>query len=82
MPETYFDLLLEILNKRGLMTISEVARTFKITKQRAEEWANILSDHNLIILYYPPIGEPMLKKVTQKPEEEEKKNAKRSSWKL
>src|SRR3989344_7916197 len=80
MPETYFDLLLEILNKRGLMTISEVARTFKITKQRAEEWANILSDHNLIILYYPPIGEPILKKIIQKPEkEEEKGNAKRSS---
>src|SRR3989338_9720628 len=80
MPETYFDLLLEILNKRGLMTISEVARTFKITKQRAEEWANILSDHNLIILYYPPIGEPILKKITQKTEkEEEKRNAERSS---
>ena len=70
MPETYFDLLVEIVNKRGVMTLSEVAKTFRITKQRAEEWANILSEHNLINLYYPPIGEPVLKKIIPKKEKE------------
>ena len=73
MPETYFDLLLEIVNKRGMLSLSEVAKTFRITKQRAEEWATILADHNLIILYYPPIGEPIIKKFVPKQEKEEKK---------
>ena len=76
MPETYFDLVMEIVNKRGMITISELAKTFRITKERAEEWAIILADHNLITLYYPPIGEPILKKIVKKNKEEEKNNAK------
>src|SRR3989344_2425152 len=76
MPETYFDLVIEIVNKRGIITISELAKTFRITKERAEEWAIILADHNLITLYYPPIGEPILKKIVKKNKEEEKNNAK------
>ena len=76
MPETYFDLVMEIVNKRGMITISELAKTFRITKERAEEWAIILVDHNLITLYYPPIGEPILKKIVKKNKEEEKNNAK------
>lgn len=80
MPETYFDLVVEIVNKRGIITISELAKTFRITKERAEEWANILSDHNLITLYYPPIGEPVLKKLIKKEKEEGKKNAKTNTW--
>lgn len=79
MPETYFDLVIEIVNKRGLITIAELAKTFRITKERAEEWANILADHNLITLYYPPIGEPILKKIVKRNEEEEKKNGKTTS---
>ena len=80
MPETYFDLLLEIVNKRGVLSLSEVAKTFRITKQRAEEWATILADHNLITLYFPPIGEPILKKIMPILEKkEEKKNVKNST---
>ncbi|HLD15785.1 MAG TPA: hypothetical protein VJB94_04385 [Candidatus Nanoarchaeia archaeon] len=59
--ETDFDRLYNLVKKRGAMKLSEVSKEFNISKKQAEEWGQILEDHELIELYYPVIGEPELR---------------------
>ena len=60
--ETDFDILVNYVNARETVKLSEVARMFKITVKKAEEWAKILESHGLLELHYPTFGEPELKK--------------------
>ncbi len=55
--KTDIDTLYELINKKGKLTISEVAKGFGVTKEMAEEWGKILEEHDLIKLNYPPFGE-------------------------
>ncbi|MEK6933120.1 MAG: hypothetical protein AABW56_05005 [Nanoarchaeota archaeon] len=60
--KTDFDILVNYVNAREVVKLSEVARMFKINIKKAEEWAKILESHNLLELHYPTFGEPELKK--------------------
>ena len=60
--QTQFDELVNLVNKTGIVKVSEVAKKFGITKQLAEEWGKILEDHKLVTLHYPTLGELELRK--------------------
>ena len=60
--QTQFDELVNLVNKTGIVKVSEVAKKFGIPKQLAEEWGKILEDHKLVTLHYPTLGELELRK--------------------
>lgn len=68
--ETELDLVLELINKYKSIPVSELATTFNISKELAENWAEILKENNLIDIYYPPFGEIILKALPEKTKEE------------
>jgi len=55
--KTDLDRLYELVNEKGKLTLSDVAKGFNISIEMAEEWAKILESHNMITLNYPPFGE-------------------------
>jgi len=55
--KTDLDRLYELINENGKVTLSDVAKGFKISVEMAEEWARILGSHDLITINYPPFGE-------------------------
>ena len=61
--ETDFDVLYKLVLQKSKMKISEVAKTFKIDKKKAEEWVTILDEHDLIKIHYPAMGEPEIRKI-------------------
>ena len=58
--KTDIDLLYELIQRAGRVSILDVASTFHISREKAEEWAKILEGHDLIILHYPALGEAEL----------------------
>lgn len=59
--ETDIDSLYRIIEKFKKVKISEVKKVFNISSEKAEEWAKILEEHNLVELHYPAFGEPEIK---------------------
>jgi len=60
--ETAFDALYKIVEQKGKLKMSVIAKYFGINKKKVEEWATILEEHGLLEVYYPPFGEPELRK--------------------
>ncbi|MBW2981016.1 hypothetical protein KY360_06390 [Candidatus Woesearchaeota archaeon] len=60
--ETAFDALHKIVEQKGKLKVSVIARYFSVNKKKVEEWASILEEHGLLELYYPPFGEPELRR--------------------
>lgn len=61
--ETTIDRLFNLLDKRDKLKINEsLAKELGVTKERVEEWAVILEEHNLVSINYPAIGEPEITK--------------------
>jgi len=60
--ETAFDALYKIVEQKGKLKISVVAKYFGVNKRKVEEWATILEEQGLLELYYPAFGEPELRK--------------------
>jgi len=58
---TDFDKFYDYILQKKETSISQLAKTFKINKKLAEEWAEILEEKGLIKIHYPVIGEPKLK---------------------
>ncbi len=56
--KTDIDSLHEILKEKKHLRISTIARVFKISKEKALEWCQILEDANLAAISYPRMGEP------------------------
>lgn len=54
--ETNFDVLLEVLDKHKKLSINHVKKGFGISRERAEEWADILESHELLKIRYPTFG--------------------------
>ena len=52
--------VLDILKRRGSITIDEIAEGFHIEKELVEEWAKILEEHKLVVVNYPVIGKAFL----------------------
>lgn len=53
---TDIDMVLQIIDEKGKMTLSEIESQFKISRRVAEEWIQILSDAELINIKYLPVG--------------------------
>lgn len=55
--QTDLDKLYEMVEKKGKVKLQDVAKKFKISLEKAEEWAKILENHEMITLNYPAFGE-------------------------
>jgi len=70
--ETGFDEIIILLKKYKDIKISQLYKGFNVNREKVEEWAQILEDHGLLEMHYPPFSEVVLrlKKKIQKKEEE------------
>lgn len=70
--KTDLDILYNLLEKQKKLRIGAIAKTFKITNEKALEWAKILENSELAIVEYPAFNEPeiILKEKEVKDEEE------------
>jgi len=65
--ETSIDKLFNLIDKRNKVKINEnLAKELGVSKQRIEEWAVILEEHNLVTINYPPLGEPEITRKERK----------------
>jgi len=58
---TPLDKLLDMVIKKGRISIKDAANLFGVSRDQINGWAKILEEHNLIEINYPPIGEPELR---------------------
>ena len=58
--ETEMDSLYHLIQKRGKVDLQEVMHNFGVSKELAEEWAQILESHELITINYPLFNPPIL----------------------
>jgi hydroxymethylpyrimidine pyrophosphatase-like HAD family hydrolase len=70
--ETEIDVLYKMVHNKEKVSVEEVIKKFKISKELAEEWAKILEDHQLVSMHYPPFGSPALVKYKEEEKKEEK----------
>lgn len=54
--ETSFDLLLNLVQLKGIVTLDDAAKELGINKKQAQDCAEILESNKLIEMIYPPIG--------------------------
>ncbi|MDI6825578.1 MAG: hypothetical protein QMD36_00035 [Candidatus Aenigmarchaeota archaeon] len=66
--ETAIDKMIEILDKRGSVTILDLSRELGVSIEHIESWAKILEDRGLIEMEYPLIGPSRLRKKVWKKE--------------
>ncbi|MBR9678503.1 MAG: hypothetical protein GOU97_04405 [Nanoarchaeota archaeon] len=59
--DTKADLLLEIVKMTKKISVKELSKILKADYEIVEEWANELSENNLVKMKYPLIGHPYLK---------------------
>src|SRR3989344_2120591 len=69
--KTDLDVLYDILKDKKVLTLSTIAKIFKIQKEKALEWAKILENYGLGQIEYPAFSEPEIR-ITEKDEEHEK----------
>lgn len=60
--ETELDALYRRIQQQGKITLEEVKKKFNVSKELAEEWADILESHKLITIRYPAFGQITLTK--------------------
>lgn len=60
--DTEIDDILEIVEKKGSINIGEIRQKLMLPEDKIEEWGKILEKHDLIELFYPPIGKPEFRK--------------------
>jgi len=60
--ETDIDEILKIVERRGAIGLGEIQKRLTLPEDKIEEWGKILEKHNLIELFYPPIGKPEFRK--------------------
>ncbi len=54
--ETDIDEILQIVERKGSIGLGEIKKRLMLPEEKIEEWGKILERHNLIELFYPPIG--------------------------
>ena len=59
--ETAVDKLLRMVREKGKVRMKEAAKAFGVPKEQIEEWADILEEHKLILVHYPPLGDAIIK---------------------
>ena len=60
--DTDIDEILRIVDRRGLIGIDEIQKKLNIPSDKIEEWGKVLEKHDLVEVFYPPIGKPELRK--------------------
>jgi len=55
--ETDFDRLYRLISEKKILTLTEVAQGFNVSRKEAEEWGKILKEQGLIDLHYPTVGD-------------------------
>jgi len=60
--ETDIDKLINIVERKGPITILALAKELNVEPEQIEEWANILEERGLIEIEYHAIGPPKLRK--------------------
>jgi CBS domain-containing protein len=60
--DTDIDEVLKIVDRKGSIDIDDVKKRLLLPEDKIEEWGKILESHNLLELFYPPIGKPKLRK--------------------
>lgn len=61
--QTDFDKIVEYTKEKKEVSISDVAKHFKLPREKIEEWAKILAEHGLIEIVYPTFGDARLKAI-------------------
>ncbi|RME54836.1 hypothetical protein D6777_02470, partial [Candidatus Woesearchaeota archaeon] len=59
--ETDFDKLYNMIQEKGEVTLKDVQKEFNISAEKAEEWARLLENYNLIEIVVPAFGDVKLK---------------------
>jgi len=55
--ETNLDLLYNLLKEKKVLNIRSVSKLFKVSKEKALEWAKILEDYDLATIEYPTFSD-------------------------
>jgi len=63
--ETDFDLLYKLILQRTKVKVSDIVKMFNIDKKKAEEWMQILDEHDLAKIHYPAMGDPEIRKISE-----------------
>jgi hypothetical protein len=58
--ETKIDELYNLISKNGKISTSEAAAKLNVKIEEVENWAQILSEHNLIEIEYPAVGKTIM----------------------
>jgi hypothetical protein len=56
--ETDFDILYKLVLSKEKVKLSEITKLFSISKEKAEQWIQILDERGLVKIHYPAMGEP------------------------
>lgn len=56
--ETQIDKLIDLLNKRRKIALSEAAGILNVKESQVEQWVGTLEDRGVVELKYPVLGEP------------------------
>lgn len=59
--ETNLDILYNLLKTKKSLKLKTISKFFKITKEKALEWAKILENHELATIEYPAFTDPEVK---------------------
>lgn len=53
---TAFDVIVNIVDEKGRISLSEIQSKFNISRHLAEEWVQILADYGVVEIRYLPVG--------------------------
>lgn len=59
--ETNLDVFYNLLKDKKSLSIKTVAKLFKVSREKALEWAKILENHELVTIEYPTFSVPEVK---------------------
>ena len=75
--ETDLDILYNLLKNKKKLNTKTISKLFKISKEKALEWAKILENHELVTIEYPTFTHPEVRiNEEQKKEQQTKKQQK------
>ena len=64
--ETDIDSLLDLIEKEGSINMFDAHERLQVSEEHVEEWAKILEKEELIEIFYPAFGSPVLRKKLKK----------------
>ncbi|MFH1722261.1 MAG: hypothetical protein ABH950_06635 [Candidatus Altiarchaeota archaeon] len=65
---TKIDIMIDLVNKHKKLKVSRLAKHFKTSDKRVIEWAKMLERKNVLVIYYPPLGEPEVRALREEKE--------------